>query len=105
MNLKDYVKENDEYTLTTNFYEAIYLDQYGNLLSGEFDCGVRGLDHNCLLDYTNDLTQHERWEQLHTKNIVRLVPESSIALVMENQKLNSLQLEMIRENGYELATY
>lgn len=104
MNLKDYANE-FEYTLTTNFYEAIYLDQYGNLLDGEFDCGMRGLDHNCLLNYSNDLSHYEKWQELHSKNIVRLVPESSIALIMDNQTLNETQLNMITDNGYEIATY
>ena len=60
------LKENNE--TTTNLYETIYIidDLY---ISGEFDCGSRGLDHNNLIG--NGVT----WDDLLLYGTV-IVPET-----------------------------
>ena len=107
MNLKTItLQSNNELTLTNNFNEAIFLDKYGNLLSGDFDCGIRGLDHNTLLDYTFSRFNNEvKWDIIHTSKIVRLVPESRTALITFNQILTDYQKELITKNNYKIEVY
>lgn len=94
------------YTLTDNFYEAIFIDRYGNLMDGEFDMGMRGLDHNCILDGSDHETPHyKKWEAVHKQNIVRLVPETKKALIMSFQVLTVYQIELILTHGYEIEDY
>lgn len=84
---------------TSNINEAIAVLPDGTLISGEFDCGIRGLDHNGLLD------AGENWDSLHNCNIVRLVPESDTALINQDQQLNDIQLALLADSEYAIERY
>lgn len=84
---------------TSNINEAIAILSDGTLISGEFDCGIRGLDHNGLLD------AGETWDSLHNCNIVRLVPESETALINQQQRLNDIQLALLSDSEYAIERY
>lgn len=101
MNLKD-----EGYQLTSDFLQAIFIDRYGNMVDGEFDCGMRGLDHNCILDGSDHETPHNvKWENVHKQGIVRLVPETKVALIIESQEITDYQRELILMYDYEIEVY
>ncbi|WP_353856762.1 hypothetical protein [Bacillus sp. Bos-x628] len=95
------------YTMTDNFYEAIYMLADGSMISGDFDYGVRGTDHHmieCVMD--SDRYDDNFWDDVHTQlNIIRLVPETEIALIKEGQELTEEQQEILKEYSYELEVY
>lgn len=95
------------YSLTDNPYEAIYVMRNGNLISGDFDMGIRGTDHRmveCLVNtnrYKDDL-----WDVVHNNlGLVRLVPETKIALINEKQELTQVQKSFINDYDFEIEVY
>ena len=103
INIKADLKEFMEDAVTTeDINEAIFIMKDGTLIDGEFDCGIRGDDHNELLDYFGGMT----WEELHQQlNIVRLVPETKFALVGQGQELNQRQRDQLNNSNYQVAEY
>lgn len=98
-NLKEFM---EDVATTEDISQAIFIMNDGTLINGEFDCGIRGNDHNELLSYFDDLN----WEELHKQlNIVRLVPETKIALIGKGQKLNQLQQDLLTNSSYQVAEY
>lgn len=103
INVKANLKEFMEDVVTTeDINQAIFIMKDGTLIDGEFDCGIRGNDHNELLSYFEGLD----WEELHNQlNIVRLVPETKIALIGKGQELNQLQQYLLANSSYQVAEY
>ncbi len=98
-NLKEFM---EDVVTTKNINQAIFIMNDGALIDGEFDCGIRGNDHNELLSYFDGLN----WEELHNQlNIVRLVPETKIALIGKDQELNQLQQDLLTNSGYQVTKY
>lgn len=94
----------EDYELTHDFEEAIFIDHQGQMLWGECDCGIRGLDHNCLIkDQAGD--REEQWREIHNDQIVRLVPESRTALISSNQQLTDIQKYYIDLFEYDIKVY
>lgn len=98
-NLKEFM---EDVATTEDINQAIFIMNDGTLINGEFDCGIRGNDHNELLSYFDDLN----WEELHKQlNIVRLVPETKIALIGKGQELNQFQQDLLTSSSYQVAKY
>lgn len=97
----------DEHTTTNNINEAIFIMNGGTLVSGDFDCGSRGLDHNTILALAPDELSHiEKWEWIHENmNVVRLVPETMQALIHNTQSLSDKQRELLSNSDYEILVY
>lgn len=92
----------DGIELTDNLGQAIYLFNNGLMVSGEYCDGLRGTDHNTLLD---ELDNSSTYEELHNHYAVaRLVPESMTALVSGLQ-LDSDKLDMLKDYGYTIESY
>ena len=103
----DFSNENNhDFMLTNNINEAIFMDFYGNMIWGEFDMGMRGLDHNCILDGSDHETTHfKKWENVHEQEIIRIVPETKVALIMDFQQPSERQLELIKDNNFIIEYY
>lgn len=103
INIKADLKEFMEDAATTeDINQAIFIMKDGTLIDGEFDCGIRGDDHNELLDYFNGMN----WEELHQQlDIVRLVPETKFALIGKGQELNQVQQDLLNDSNYQIAEY
>ena len=103
INVEADLKEFTEDAATTeDINEAIFIMKDGTLIDGEFDCGIRGNDHNELLSYFDGMT----WEELHQQlNIVRLVPETKFALIGKGQELNQDQQDLLNNSNYQVAEY
>lgn len=92
----------DGIELTDNLDQAIYLFNNGLMVSGEYYDGLRGTDHNTLLD---ELDHSATYEELHQRYAVaRLVPESMTALVSGLQ-LDNDKLDQLRNYGYTIERY
>ena len=92
----------DGIELTDDLGQAIYLFNNGLMVSGEYCDGIRGVDHNTLL---NELDNSATYEELHQNyKIARLVPESMIALVSGLQ-LDTDKLDMLKAYGYTIENY
>jgi len=92
----------EDVVTTDDIKQAIFIMKDGALIDGEFDCGIRGNDHNELLSYFEGLD----WKELHKQlNIVRLVPETKFALIGKGQKLNQLQQDLLANSSYQVAEY
>ena len=93
----------DDVETTDNIDDAIFIMNDGTLVSGEFDCGTRGVDHNELKSYFNN---DPSWEEIHkVLHIVRLVPESHVALINKGQVLNSKQKALLKGSSYDVEKY
>jgi hypothetical protein len=94
------------YNMTDNIHEAIYLLSDGQMISGDFDCGMRGTDHRmieCIID--GDRYDNDFWNKVHELGLVRLVPETEFALIIEGQELTAIQEKIINEIGFEIEAY
>lgn len=92
----------DGIELTDDLGQAIYLFNNGLMVSGEYCDGLRGTDHNILL---NELDNSSTYEELHQHYAVsRLVPESMTALVSGLQ-LDADKLDMLKDYGYTIENY
>ncbi len=92
----------DGIELTNDLGEAIYLFNNGLMISGEYCDGLRGTDHNTLL---NELDNSATYEELHQHYAVaRLVPESMTALVSGLQ-LDNDKIDLLKEYGYTIEKY
>jgi len=92
----------DGIELTEDLGQAIYLFNNGLMVSGEYCDGIRGVDHNTLL---NELDNSATYEELHQNyKVARLVPESMIALVSGLQ-LDTDKLDMLKAYGYTIEKY
>lgn len=102
---KDEMKKlliDDGIEITDNLDQAIYLFNNGVMVSGEYCDGLRGTDHNTLL---NELDHSATYDELHQHYAVaRLVPESMTALVSGLQ-LDNDKLDMLKAYGYTVETY
>lgn len=96
-----------DYKLTTNPMESIYIFPDGSMIDGGFDCGSRGEDHRmieCLME--SDRYDNHFWDDVHIQlNVVRLVPESMIALISKGQQLTKKQLTIINKTEYLVEEY
>lgn len=103
INIEADLKEFMEDAATTeDINQAIFIMKDGTLIDGEFDYGIRGDDHNELLDYFNGMN----WEELHQQlDIVRLVPETKFALIGKGQELNQAQQDLLNNSDYQVAEY
>jgi len=92
----------DGIELTDDLGQAIYLFNNGIMVSGEYCDGLRGTDHNTLL---NELDHSATYEELHRNyKVARLVPESMTALVSGLQ-LDPDKLDLLKEYGYTVENY
>jgi len=92
----------DGIELTDDFGQAIYLFNNGLMVSGEYCDGLRGTDHNTLL---NELDNSATYEELHQNyKVARLVPESMTALISGLQ-LDNDKLDMLKAYGYSIQNY
>lgn len=96
------------YNMTDNLDEAIYILADGQMISGDFDCGVRGTDHR-MIDCVADGDRYDGedfWNNVHNDfQLVRLVPETQIALIIEGQELTEEQEEILNNSSYEIEVY
>jgi len=92
----------DGIELTDDLGQAIYLFNNGLMVSGEYCDGLRGTDHNTLL---NELDNSATYEELHQNyKVARLVPESMTALISGLQ-LDTDKLDLLKDYGYSVQNY
>lgn len=105
--IKRRVIDTDYYTLTNKISEAIFILADGSMIDGQFDMGIRGIDHRmieCVVDF--DRYDDKFFDKVHDLlKIVRLVPETNVALVKVNQELSEIQLELIDRAGFVIEYY
>lgn len=107
MNMNEWLESQET---TDNLEEAIFILEDGTLIDGEFDMGMRGLDHNCIISLAPDHLDHiKKWEYIHdTFKVVRLVPETNTALINEGQELTRWQVRILfsdEAEHYEIEEY
>jgi hypothetical protein len=95
------------YNMTDNINEAIYLLSDGSMISGDFDYGSRGTDHRMIeILMESDRYDDNFWNDVHTQlEVVRLVPESNMALIIEGQELSTAQEALLINTEYEIEVY
>ena len=92
--------EEQEIFLTDNPKEAIYYHREIGLISGEFDYGSRGIDHNILKGITN-----VSWTQILLHGTL-LVPETNAYISdYEIGFFNSFNMERLPLNNNHIAGY
>lgn len=89
--------------------EAIYITPEGVLIGGEFDCGTRGVDHR-IISYLVPVKPYEDhtafWNYVHENlGLVRLVPETGIALIGQKQVLTDVQIDKLMRTNYVIEQY
>ena len=96
-------------TLTQDPADAIFLMRDGTGISGEMEMGVRGLDHNSITSLVEpEIKSGEPnyWAKIHAAtDMVRLVPETNTALIMEGQTLTLAQRSTIEELDATVEPY
>lgn len=96
-----------ELQLTQDLAHSIYLLPSGEGIDGEFYYGARGLDHRAIEQVTPiDRYNPNFWDYVHFELcLVRLVPETEIALIRANQTLTPAQKEAITGLNYTIEIY
>lgn len=111
--IKAYV-EDYGYEMTDNLDEALYILRDGSMISGGYDMGIRGEDHNMIVGLISEGVEKDKnsegatnfWEALHQKtSLVRVVPETNSALIATGQQLTAPQRHVIDELGYRVEEY
>lgn len=111
--IKAYV-EDYGYEMTDNLDEALYILRDGSMISGGYDMGIRGEDHNMIVDLISEGAEKNKnsegatnfWKALHQKtSLVRVVPETNSALIATGQQLTAPQRHVIDELGYKVEEY
>lgn len=111
--IKAYV-EDYGYEMTDNLGEALYILRDGSMISGGYDMGIRGEDHNMIVDLISEGVEKNKnsegatnfWKALHQKtSLVRVVPETNSALIATGQQLTAPQRHVIDELGYKVEEY
>lgn len=111
--IKAYV-EDYGYEMTDNLGEALYILRDGSMISGGYDMGIRGEDHNMIVDLISEGVEKDKnsegatnfWKALHQKtSLVRVVPETNSALIATGQQLTAPQRHVIDELGYRVEEY
>lgn len=109
--IKNYLQDN-EYQLTKDPQEALYILRDGSLISGNYEYGSRTEDHRMIEGlisegkelYTGD--SEKFWGALHAKTgLIRVVPETQEALIGVNQSLSQTQRELIKRLDYQVDEY
>ena len=78
--------EEEGVELTDDINQAIYILSDGRLISGMFDCGIRGVNRD----------SENFWDEvLNRACLVMYVPETKTILIREKQNITDKQLEMI----------
>lgn len=97
----------DEFEFVDDIKESLWIAPGGEMLTGDYDMGVRGTDHRALLDfYDLDRDNQSSWDSLHEVGFVRVVPETQKALIYENQPLTDIQEELVIESqGFTFENY
>lgn len=99
--------EEEGFSLTEDIHEAIYILPNGEMISGDFDSGVRGTDHRMiesLLDV--DRYDDDFWSKVHAQTgVVMYVPETQYALIAENQPLTGQQKELLNRAGAKIEMH
>ena len=96
------------FNFTDNPHEAIFLLEDCRMIDGEFDCGMRGVDHNIIIGAIggNHMDRSKAWDIIHDDfRVVRLVPETKIALINTTQELTQEQQQIIDYLDYEIERY
>ena len=99
INYLDDLLSDGSLTLTSDPEEAIYYHEAIGFIWGEFDCGIRGLDHNGLV--SEEITITDLME-----NGILIVPESMVYIsneqnqIFENIGFGRLPLESNHIVGY-----
>jgi hypothetical protein len=94
--------------LTTNINEAIYILPDGRMLDGCFDYGCREHDHRIIEGVYTDKNRYTEgfWDSVHKDyRLVRMVPESKIALIKGRQRLTDEQKQILSRSSYEIEKY
>lgn len=111
--IKAYV-EDYGYEMTDNLDEALYILRDGSMISGGYDMGIRGEDHNMIVDLISEGVEKDKnsegatnfWKALHQKtSLVRVVPETNSALIATGQQLTAPQRHVIDELDYRVEEY
>lgn len=101
--------EEEGITLTDDPEESIFILRDGTGISGDFDMGIRGTDHNTitgLVEPEIDQNDNEFWARVHaTTGVLRLVPETSTAMIMEGQQLTTAQQNAIESVNATVQEY
>lgn len=85
--------------LTDNVWESIVILSDGTMLNGEFDCGIRGNDHDMFLSLFEDSNVENI---LNATGAVLMVPETQTYIIANGQTLTDVQKDLIAETGYVL---
>lgn len=91
-----------EIVATEDISEAIYLFENGAMISGEYDCGIRGTDHNGLKSEFPELSWLEMLEQL---GVIMLVPEEGVAYKAPTMHPSEEILGMLDDALYTLEDF
>lgn len=98
------VNECDNY-VTHDLHLAYFMFEDGTLVSSNCD-GIRGDDHNIILGAFDLPNTSNSWNLLHRKlRLVRLVPETGVALVTNKQRLTNKQHQVLDNSAYIVETY
>lgn len=110
MNNDDIVEafNNEGVMLTDSLEESIYILSDGRLLSGMFDCGIRGVDHRIIESIFEDTDRNSTdfWDEVIKRtDLLMYIPETKTALKKQNQKLSEIQMKIVKKYNLKLEDF
>lgn len=93
---------------TQDINQAIYILSDGRMISGMFDCGVRGTDHRIVENIFDDIDREHQdfWiEVIDRTNMLMYIPETKVALKKRRQKLTPSQIDILKNHQVKLEEF
>lgn len=100
--------EEEDYHITDNPAEAIYIFPDGKIWSGDFDSGVRGTDHRAIECLFDDIDRYDDdfWEQVFERtNAIMVMPENEQVTYPDWLIPTKEQQDVLYQLGYERVEF
>lgn len=93
---------------TRDINQSIYIMTDGRMISGMFDCNIRGIDHRIIESVFEDFDRNTEdfWDVIiEYTGLAMYVPETKVLLLKPTQILSKEQNEIVSKNNLDIEFF
>lgn len=93
---------------TRDINQSIYIMTDGRMISGMFDCNIRGIDHRIIESVFEDFDRNTEdfWDVIiENTGLAMYVPETKVLLLKPTQILSKEQNEIVSKNNLDIEFF
>lgn len=93
---------------TNDINQSIYILTDGRMISGMFDCNIRGIDHRVIESIFEDFDRNSEdfWDVvIENTGLAMYVPETKVVLLKPTQILSEKQNEIVSRNNLDVELF